>query len=354
VSTAEHVADRLAAFADGEMPGEEAARVSTHLRECAACRETWERYRFAAGILQQLTPVEAPPSIRAALDAALDARATAAMHAPHTQWWRRPAFVSLAAAALLVTAVTAAGLWWRNTTRQAPWDVVRLDVPGRAALLAAGEWVETDARSTARIGIGRIGTVEMAPNTRMQLLVARPDEHRLHLAEGLISAEILAPPRIFFVETPASTVVDLGCAYTMQVDQDGAGVLRVTGGWASLEWGGRESLVPAGASCHTRPSVGPGTPAFDDASARMRAALFDFDFGPEPDSALDVILSEARVRDTLTLWHLLARVNPGDRTRVFDRIVSLAPLPGGVDRERALTLDPDTMRIWREELAWTW
>jgi len=45
---------------------------------------------------------------------------------------------------------------------------------------------------------------------------------------------------------------------------EGPGVVRVFDvdpdhGWVALEWEGRESLVPAGASCHTRQKIGPGT-----------------------------------------------------------------------------------------------
>jgi hypothetical protein len=242
-------------------------------------------------------------------------------------------------------------LWW-SMARPRPWDIVRIDAGDER--LAAGEWVDTAGGESARLRIGQIGTVDVTPGSRMRIVSARPDEHRLNLAYGTISAEIVAPPRIFFVETPASTVVDLGCAYTMEVDQDGVGILRVTGGWAALEWGERESLVPAGASAPTRPEVGPGTPSFEDASPRLRAALLEFDFGPTGAASLDVVLAEARDRDTLTLWHLMWRVAAAERVRVFDRIVALAALPVGVDRERVLALEPDAMRHWREELAWTW
>jgi hypothetical protein len=65
-------------------------------------------------------------------------------------------------------------------------------------------------------------------------------------------------------------------------------------------------------------------------------------------------LAESRHRDTLPLWHLLSRVAPDQRPRIFDRMVALTPLPNGVTRERALVLDPATLKLWREELAWTW
>jgi hypothetical protein len=69
---------------------------------------------------------------------------------------------------------------------------------------------------------------------------------------------------------------------------------------------------------------------------------------------LDTVLAESRVRDTLTLWHLLSRVNAADRVRVYDRMAALVPVPAGVSREQALRLDAATLKLWREELAWKW
>jgi hypothetical protein len=51
---------------------------------------------------------------------------------------------------------------------------------------------------------------------------------------------------------------------------------------------------------------------------------------------------------------LLSRVEPAERARIFDRMVELTPLPRGVTREAALALDRETLKKWREELAWTW
>ena len=66
--------------------------------------------------------------------------------------------------------------------------------------MAAGEWVETNAVSNARIIVGTLGTVDVAPGTRVQLGEVRDSEYRLALARGTIIAEINAPPRLFIVE----------------------------------------------------------------------------------------------------------------------------------------------------------
>jgi hypothetical protein len=148
--------------------------------------------------------------------------------------------------------------------------------------------------------------------------------------------------------------VDLGCAYTLEVDDSGWGRLRVTFGWVSFEREGRESIVPAGASCETRPGVGPGTPYFEEASEALRDALAKLDFEGGGADELALVLAGARERDTLTLWHLLFRVAPADRGRVYDRLAALAPPPPGVTRAGVLRPDTGTLDRWREDLERNW
>jgi hypothetical protein len=172
-----------------------------------------------------------------------------------------------------------------------------------------------------------------------------------------MSARIWAPPRLFFVDTPSAVAADLGCAYTLEVDDHGASLLRVTSGWVALELKDRESIVPAGAACETRPGIGPGTPYFEDSTAAFREALkkvdFDGDVGVRS-AALTVMLNEARPRDTLTLWHLLARVNGQDRVRVYEKMAMFAPPPPGVTREGVLQLDQQMLETWRHALESSW
>jgi FecR protein len=305
----------------------------------------------------ELPVMKAPDSIWANIVASLDTERVPAWK--RFQWWQWRAAFLLAAFSLLVGV---AGLWYWTKKQGPSWQVVRLDgspsVGSKRVAdigrIVVGEWLQTDASSRARIGIGEIGSVEVEPNSRVRLLAAKPNENRIALARGEISAVVSAPPRLFFVDTPASTAVDLGCAYKMKTDESGAGLLRVSVGWVALEWKGRESLVPAGASCRTRPGVGPGTPYFEDASQALQAALAEFDFEKGGAGALETVRRESRLKDTLTLLHLLSRTDPGNRILVFDRMVELAPLPPGVSREKVLQLDAGTLSRWREELAWKW
>jgi membrane protein YdbS with pleckstrin-like domain len=284
--------------------------------------------QFGMSMLEHLPVVEAPDEIWASIERVLDAP-------------------------IVQTAVEP--VRWR-AVKVAVWP--RLFAGGFAVILAVislvswwffggqNRWVETNSTSRATLQIGNIGTVDVEPNTRVRVVTEKASEHRLMLAHGEIHAKITAPPRLFFVDTKSGTAVDMGCEYALRMQEDGTGQLRVSKGWVSFEWRGRESLVPAGASCKIKADSSPSVPSFDDATDGFKQAL--------DANELSSILERARARDTLSLWHLLARVDEKDRARVYDRIAALTPLPASISRERALKLEPETLTKLKEELAWTW
>jgi hypothetical protein len=165
-------------------------------------------------------------------------------------------------------------------------------------------------------------------------------------------ALIWAPPRLFFVDTPSATAVDLGCAYTLTVADNGGGELHVTTGYVALEHQGREAIIPAGAMCLTRRDVGPGTPFAEGASDALRAALQRRDFQRATDDAtLHEILTQARAEDAVTLWHLLARTEDAQRAAVFDTLAQLHAPPAGVTRAGILAGDTAMRHAWAAELG---
>ena len=256
--------------------------------------------------------------------------------------WRWPA---VAAAVVLV----AGGAWLASRKPPEGWQVAR---DGSASTrLAVGQTLETGADGHAIVNVGDIGVVEVEPNSRLRLLRARNNEHRMALDHGLIEAFIWAPPRSFVVDTPSAVAVDLGCYYTLEVGDDGAGLVTVLSGWVGFERGGRESFIPGGALCQTRPRIGPGTPYREQASPAFRRALQDFDFAHGGDPALDVVLSQATKDDAFTLWHLLSRGTAAERARVYDALAALVPPTPGVTRQGILAGDRPMLDRWWDQLG---
>ena len=360
-----HVNRDISAYCHGELPAEESRRFAEHIISCAKCRREFEEIKLGVKLAEQLPQLEAPESLWFEIEKSLGSE-------KRTLPRNRVSRLRFAAVAAVLMVIAGLGVWrfWGRGSdgpNKGSWHVQSLGGAPRigdkrianAGRLGVGEWLETDGSSRAQIAVGTIGTVDIDENTRVRLLESQPTVHRLELARGKMSAMIWAPPRLFFVDTPSAVAADLGCAYTLEVDDHGVGKLRVTSGWVALELKDRESIVPAGAACETRPEVGPGTPYFEDASPVFRDALSRMDFQHDPavtKDALNLLLNEARPRDTLTLWHLLARVNETDRPRVYEAIAKYVPPPQGVTREGVLRLDDGMLQLWKNELqaSWNW
>src|SRR5438445_2871696 len=241
------------------------------------------------------------------------------------------------------------------------WDVARLEGTPRVGWhaigdksgpgkLGIGQTLVTDNFSRATITLDETGRVEVDPSSRLRLVTNGPGRKRLSLERGTIHATIWAQPGQFVVDTPSAVAVDLGCVYTLHVDDSGAVLLRTTMGWVGFKLKDHESFIPAGAVCATRPKIGPGTPYLEDASPSFRDALSKFDFvattPPERNALLGIILTDAQEEDALTLWHLLSRVSDADRPGVYDRLAALAPPPEEVTREGILRLDQKMLDSW--------
>ena len=263
-----------------------------------------------------------------------------------------------AAAAILLALASLAVVEHRAV---APWSVsattgtlTLLTASGAPAhgVLEAGGVLETGARTSARLAVGRIGRATLGPASRLRLLGAGPRQHLLALERGTMHARIDAPPRYFLVQTPSALAVDLGCAYTLSVDANGDGVLSVEEGEVELQQGDVKIAVLAGNSAALSRG-GPGLPYPASASEGLRAAVRSYD--AHPDSAtLREVLVRADARSTITLWHLLQRAAPGDRGRVYDRLAAIAPPPASVTRERALRGDSGALQRWRTALQPAW
>lgn len=282
-------------------------------------------------------------------------------------WFAR---LRLAAATFLLLLIASFGtLRWsqKSNTIAAPgWAIERvagiprvesssLRINSEGKRLEIGQTLFTDSRSQATLSLAAIGTVDVEPNSRLRLVAGGKGRTQLALDRGTIHAFIWAAPGEFTVDTPSALAVDLGCAYTLRVDDSGAGVLRTTIGWVGFKLAGREAFIPAGAACATQPKIGPGTPYFEDASETFRNALSRFDFAtltPETRSAeLSTIFAKARPRDAFSLWHLLARVDPSQRSRVYERLATLAPPPSGVTKDGILRLDQKMLDLWWNRLG---
>jgi ferric-dicitrate binding protein FerR (iron transport regulator) len=337
-----HVARHLSAYHHDELTLEEKQRVEKHLQTCSRCRDAYEEIQLGSKLASVLRISNAP-------EPAWEMLQRPRLAAARRRWFPAVAAAGLAAAALVLVILL------RSRGPASPsWEVDGF--PGTSRL-HAGEALQTGNASEAQVKIANIGQLRIGPNTRIRLLVTKSDEHRIALDRGKVEAQTWAPPRLFIVDTPSASAVDLGCRYSLQVQDDGSSLLHVTVGLVAFEFDGRETIIPAGALCRTRRGAGPGVPFFEDSSPEFQAALQKVDSlnaGLERTQQLELVLQEAHVRDALSLWHLLARVDRESRGLTYDRLAELLPPPPAVTRDGIVALDPKMLDTWRKVVSQLW
>jgi len=261
--------------------------------------------------------------------------------------WRRYAIAAVAALAV--------GLWWLvpggepdgfpvgAVTGAATIDG---DPIGTGARLSVGSWLESAVSTTIEVRVADIGFITVHGESRLGLLESLEGSvQRLQLDHGRIEALITAPPRLFLINTPSAVAVDLGCEYDLEVDEAGNGLLQVTLGWVALERESSVVTVPADASARLY-GDGPGIPWFNDAPPELIAALDRFE--------IQTVLARSRPRDSLTLWHLLERVDDASRPAVIARLADLVGMPPGVTAQGVARLDELMLDLWWNDIELDW
>lgn len=370
-----HYKEKISAFLHRELPEIEWQKIDAHLLHCADCRAEFDEINFGAKLAEIVSQTDAPQNLWNKIEIELNGNQTVESRF-------KVRFLTAAFSTLILFAGILSLVYFvflkngstENAQNQTPsnqvnkenlsseWNVVALSGEPKSGdqlisgngILTVGEILETDKNSRAKIDVADIGHVEIAPDSRLRLVKTDSTEHRLSLEKGVLQARIYAPPRLFIVDTPSAVAVDLGCAYTLEVDDNGDSKLHVTGGFVALEKGQRESIVPAGAMAITKKNKGVGTPFADDASQEFRDALYEFDFENGGERSLEIVLKNPSIKTSLTLWHLLSRVPENEREKVFDKLVSVVKLPEGVTKKDVLKLDKEMLTVWRLTIEGKW
>jgi hypothetical protein len=364
-------------YISGVLPERINSQIEHHTNECRACRKEIEILRLLRKQVNSLSKSMQPdhdlwPGIEERISKKNKKNypeifhlvkepelpgSEAAVKIPKLKKSR--AAIIMGAASIIIAGIIL-GYFYFNQSPAAFWVVENLagsPIIGnnnleQYGMLEVGGWLETNEESRARIKVGRIGEVDVDPESRVKLIETKPSEHRISLDKGRIHAAIWAPPRLFFVETPSATAVDLGCMYTLEVDEEGSSFLHVTAGWVLFEFGEIESIIPFGASCFTKKGFGPGIPYFEDASDEFKTELSKFSFENGGKNSLQKILKHSREKDALSLWHLLIRTGGEEKNKVYKKLGGFISIPDKVSYEGIMNNDQKMLDILWETLGY--
>jgi hypothetical protein len=202
---------------------------------------------------------------------------------------------------------------------------------------AVGQALEAPEGTSWRIAVADLGALTILPGAAI-----RREADALHLERGRIDVEVMAPPRVFRVRTPAAWVVDLGCAFRLAATERTTR-LAVQDGSVALENDLGTSIVTAGSSAEVEVGKRPSLPVREEARSELRRAVRALEGGGP--GALASVLAEAEAGDLFTLWHVLQVVPEAERSAVLDAVALLST---EIDRPPLLRLEAEALRdLWR-------
>lgn len=271
--------------------------------------------------------------------------------------WR---FVSyaVAAAAVIFAAVL---VFWDGTQ-------LRLINTADGNALHQGARIVTTTQGTVLELEDGLSKITLAPGSELWIDQLRRDRTHLNLRRGKLEAFVSADAkeRFFQVQTPATNCVDLGCMYTLTVDDEQNADVVVELGRVAFEDGGREVVVPAGATCRATKKAGAGTPRHEDTPRLVVRFLDDFDARRGPEQAAERLRLARRIlallagdesrKYSLIPWHLLQDPSPKVAAAAGAWLVEHCPkdVPQGFSAADPITA-PDR-NAWRGKLEefWGW
>ncbi len=368
-------------YADGMLPDEMRGQIAEHLIICKDCKEKFDNLRsileesnslpksrdpkkdFFEGIISRIAGEKITGSRKIeGLPLQPDESAREYKSRYNLKFKKRNSNRILVAGGLLVVFLVSIIISFLYYTKSdtAYWMVQRIsgtpligtDKIEGGGMLKPGDWLITDDKSKAGVKVGTIGEMEVDPKTRLRLLEIKDERYKIQLDRGTIHSEIWAPPKLFYVQTPSTEVVDLGCTFYLKVSDRGSSFLKVSSGWVALKNNNNKTIIPAGAVCETRLGIGPGTPYFADAPRKFVNALERFDFETKSDSTLSIILNESREKDALSLLNLMMKTNPKQRNQIFHRLQELVQIPDGITYEGIMKENKKMFEQWWEALGY--
>ena len=229
------------------------------------------------------------------------------------------------------------------------YPVIESRVLTGQGIIKFGEKLITDSESRVRLKVGTGSEIEIEPKSEIKIIETKTSEHRLIISKGKIAARTWIAPKLFSVKTPSSVVTDLGSKYDLSVDEQASTLIQVKSGWVLMEYKNRRVLLCAETTCISDSSKGLGVPISNEASSTFKESLYKLDFENSSKNELAILLSEAKKKDLITLFHLLKHLDNESRGMIYDRISLLFKMPQRITREGIVHGDKDMMgRLWTE------
>ena len=224
------------------------------------------------------------------------------------------------------------------------------DVPAsQYGALMIGDVIKTDESSSATIVMQHIGRVKIYAGTSFKRL---DDEYSGMLLYGKIKVNTEGAKENLKIKIPSALIKDhyIGSQYYVEIDDRGNSQISLKRGWLHITSGDDEIIIPQKYKLNILKGFGAGVPYYRKAESEYITLLDEYLFSGKKDVVLNAVIAASTQKETITLWNLLQRVNPGQREMVYNKLFEIAPHSDMLTKKDVLKLDSDKMQIWFDEI----
>lgn len=220
-----------------------------------------------------------------------------------------------------------------------------------AVEVTPGDIIKTVVSSSVVISIPDVGKIKLLENTSLKRL---DEENTAQLINGNLEITNSGALENFKLEIPKAVIEDFytGNNYTVNVNEDGESIIKISSGWLEVQTQYDESVFPQGFELKLDDERGMGLPYPSDSDPSYVNQLEEYIFNGKKLNVLTIVLNKSKEEDAVTLWNLLRRVDDMQREQVYAKLAELVPPPKEVKKQEVLDLDSKMLYAWLDKIEW--
>lgn len=234
------------------------------------------------------------------------------------------------------------------------WEVKKYFVSSNESesfnALKEGEILETDEYSRYEIVVPDVGSIYLGPSTKIE----RTKSFTIRLLQGTVSKPKSDSKKSLIFEVIGADIKDylLGSSFRVSLLNPTIAELEVNDGWSSVTKNEQETLILPNHICKITSELGVGLPYNKESSETFVKTIEQFCFiKPGDEEVLINLLTKAEIKNGVTLWNLIKRVERKQRDMVIYTILGLlGNSPEGVTPDGLKVLNPEMLSKLLEEI----
>jgi hypothetical protein len=261
---------------------------------------------------------------------------------------------------LFVLAIIAAGYYIYDYQKiNSPWEVRTIrgtvlinGLPNRSNKIYQDEILSTEENSIAEINIPKVGSITVAPNTKIIFERTKDGDNKISLELGTVKISNSNYTPSFQIRIKNHIVIDRSGEFSVTVDDAKNTNITVNYGFVEIQNNEENIFMCKGFICNIRNGDLACVPYRLEASDSLKKELIIFNAQANGDDSIEKIIPLTKQQDAPTLLTLIPRASQLKRQSLYQAIANYFPPPEGVTRMGIIKGDSQMLFLWWQDIEW--